>query len=74
MANGTKRAALIVEVDPAELAIRMCEASYGLVRPMPDAREALEAMDEDCRDGWLRAAQAAIDYLSEQRSAAQRPS
>ena len=28
-----RRASLIAEVDPAELAIRMCEANYGIRRP-----------------------------------------
>lgn len=69
-----ERAALIAELDPAELAIRMCEASYGLKRPTPSAMEALAAMDEDCRDGWIRAANAALKYLQEQLAAAQVPS
>ena len=55
--------AFIAEADPAELAIRMCEASYGLTRPCPDPIEALAAMDEDCRNGWMRAAEAALQYI-----------
>lgn len=54
-----------VFVDSAELAIRLCEASYGIKRPMANPRAALAAMDEDCRNGWLRAARAAFDYFSE---------
>jgi hypothetical protein len=55
----------------AELAIRMCEASYGLTRPMPSAVAALAAMDEDCREGWRRAAHAATEYFLECMVAAQ---
>jgi hypothetical protein len=64
----------IAEVDPAELAILMCEASYGLIRPVPGAREALDAMDNECRGGWLRAAKAATDYFVEIINSAKIPS
>jgi hypothetical protein len=70
----SRRATLIAEVDPAELAIRMCEASYGLKRPTPNAATALAAMDEDCRDGWLRAADAALHFIQECLASAQKPS
>lgn len=56
-------------VDPAELAIRLCEANYMLTRPMPDAVQALAAMDPDVRAGWLRSAKAAADYFAEMISA-----
>ncbi|MGE0575401.1 hypothetical protein [Reyranella sp.] len=59
-------------VDPAELAIRLCEANYRLKRPTPDARHALAAMDEDVREGWLRSAKAAADYFAEILNAAER--
>ena len=65
---------MIAEVDPAELAIRLCEANYLLKRPTPDARAALEAMDEDVRLGWLRSAKAAADYFVEIINSAQRVS
>jgi hypothetical protein len=68
------RIQLLAEIDPAELAIRMCEASYGLKRPMPNAQAALEAMDDDCREGWQRAAIAALEYLRECIAIARPPS
>ena len=63
----TKAAAAFVGiVDEAELAVRMCEANYSLVRPdgMSGA-EALDAMEPDVKAGWLRAAQAAMLYFKE---------
>lgn len=74
MAERPMRASLVVELDPAELAIRMCEASYELTRPTPSAIDALNAMDEDCRMGWLRAAEAALRYLQERIADGQKPS
>lgn len=65
---------LVAEIDPVEMAIRMCEASYGLTRPTASAADALAAMDEDCRDGWLRAAAAGLHYVNECLAKAQRPS
>ena len=56
---------LVIQIDPAELAIRLCEANYGLRRPTPDAGAALDAMDEDIRTAWLRSAKAAADYFAE---------
>ncbi|MBG0809872.1 hypothetical protein IY145_10825 [Methylosinus sp. H3A] len=55
----------IVEIDVAELAIRLCEANYGLVRPTPDAGEALAAMEPECSSAWLRSAEAAANYFAE---------
>lgn len=52
-----ERAALVVEIDAAELAVRMCEANYGIRRPEgATGAQALEAMDADCRAGWFRSA------------------
>jgi hypothetical protein len=60
------RAKYVGSIDEAELAVRMCEASYGLTRPKGySATQALEAMDEDCREGWKRAARTAMRYWSE---------
>ena len=56
---------LAIKVDAAELAVRMCEASYGLVRPMPSAQIALDSMTPECREGWLRAAAAAVEYIKQ---------
>lgn len=53
------------EVDPAELAVRLCEANYLIKRPIPDASEALAEMDEEVRTAWRRAAKAAADYFVE---------
>ena len=62
-AVGTKH---IATIDPVELAIRMCEASYNLKRPPGlTARQALNAMEDDSRDGWTRAANAAMEYWRE---------
>lgn len=59
-----KRLAAVCEVDPAELAVRLCEAQYGLKRPQgSSAREALDGMDEEVRLAWLRSAKAAADYF-----------
>ncbi|MBY6244084.1 hypothetical protein [Methylosinus sp. Sm6] len=63
---------LIVEIDPAELAVRMCEANYGLTRPMADARQALAAMTPEVREAWLRSAKAAADYFVEIVNAAKK--
>jgi len=62
----------IAVCDPEELAVRMCEASYGLKRPTPDAKEALAAMEPECREGWLRAARIALIYMGECIADAQR--
>jgi hypothetical protein len=62
-AVGTKH---IAAIDPVELAIRMCEASNNLKRPPGlTARQALDAMEDDSRDGWTRAANAAMEYWRE---------
>lgn len=54
----------IVAIDQAELAVAMCEASYQLRRPEGmTAQDALEAMEADCRAGWLRAAKVAVDMF-----------
>lgn len=68
MSDALKRttAKYIAPVEEAELAVRMCEASYGLTRPAGySAVQALEAMEEDCREGWRRAAQCALRYWAE---------
>ena len=68
------KAYAIATVDPAELAVRLCEANYRLKRPSPNAAEALAAMDPEVREAWLRSAKAAADYFVEIIDAAQRPS
>ncbi len=69
-----KNPALIAEISEAELAVRMCEANYGIKRPPGlSAEEALAAMDQECRDGWRRSVTAAMDYWRECIEAAQRP-
>ena len=60
------RAKYIAPISEAELAVRMCEASYGLARPDGlTAEQALDAMTAECRDGWHRAARAAMNYWAE---------
>ncbi len=69
------KAELIVEMDEAELAIRLCEANYGMKRPTGlNAREAMDAMEEDVREGWRQSAIAAIEYFTECVNAGKRPS
>ena len=61
-----KKLAFITEISEAELACRMCEASYQLKRPSHlTAKQALDAMEDDSRNGWRRAARAAIEYWRE---------
>lgn len=69
-----RRKPAYVEIDTAELAIRMCEASHELTRPMADAQGALDAMDDECRDGWLRAAAVAVEYFQQALATARKPS
>ncbi|MBY6243875.1 hypothetical protein [Methylosinus sp. Sm6] len=66
------KSTLVAEIDPAELAIRLCEANYGLTRPMADARQALAAMTPEVREAWLRSAKAAADYFVEIVNAAKK--
>jgi hypothetical protein len=56
----------IAEISETELACRMCEASYRLKRPLgTTAEQALSTMEDDSRNGWLRAARAAMEYWRE---------
>jgi hypothetical protein len=74
-AADVKNPSLIIEMDAAELAVRLCEANYGLKRPAGlTAQQALDAMDDDVRQGWQRSAVVAMEYLSECVSAGKRPS
>lgn len=59
---GTKT--IVFEIDRNELAVAMCEASYGLKRPEGlTAEETLAAMDPEPRAIWIRAAQVAAEYF-----------
>jgi roadblock/LC7 domain-containing protein len=71
-AKKQRASAFVATIDPAELAVRLCEANYLLKRPMADANSALAAMDEDVRIAWLRSAKAAADYFVEIVNAAER--
>ena len=56
----------ITPISEAELAVRMCEASYRLKRPPgATAEQALDAMDDESRGDWRRAARAAMEYWRE---------
>ncbi len=56
----------IAEISEAELAVRMCEASFGMKRPTgATAAQALNGIDDDVRDLWLKAARAAMEYWRE---------
>lgn len=61
----SKKPFMVCEIDPAELAVRMCEANYGIIRPTPDAKQALASMDKHVAEAWLRSAKAAADYIIE---------
>ena len=56
---------LVAMIDEAELAVRLCEANYRIVRPYPDPQHALANMDDDVRVAWQRSARAALDYIGE---------
>ncbi len=58
----------IAEISEAELACRMCEASYRGLLERPSgltAEQALDAMEPEVRNGWRRAARAAMEYWRE---------
>jgi hypothetical protein len=55
---------LVALIDEAELAVRLCEANYRIVRPHPSAQHALDNMDDDVRAAWQRSAKAALDYIA----------
>lgn len=56
----------IVEMSRAELAVRLCEANYGLQRPEGlTAEDALEALELGVRAAWIRSADAAAAYFEE---------
>jgi hypothetical protein len=68
-----KAAKFIATISEAELAVRMCEASYCMRRPSGStAEQALNAMEDESRDGWRRAAVAAMEYWRECIEAGQR--
>lgn len=56
---------MVITIDPAELAVRLCEANYRMTRPTPDAIQALAAMDDDVAQAWLRSSRAAAEYFTE---------
>lgn len=67
------RTAFVGMIDEAELAVRMCEANYGLTRPNGmNGTEALDAMEPEVRAGWLRSARAALLYFADALARAQR--
>lgn len=56
----------IAAIDPAELAVRIVEASARIKRPPgKSARECLDSLPLEDRDDVLRAANAAMDYWRE---------
>lgn len=68
-----KSLGLVAQISEAELAVRMCEANYGILRPVSSAEQALDAMDEEVRNAWRRSALAAMEYWRECIEAAQQP-
>jgi hypothetical protein len=70
-----KKCDFIAEIDSAELAARIVEACFDLRRPPGlTAKQALEKLDVNDRQGALRAAKAAAEYLTECINAGGRPS
>ncbi len=56
----------VTKISESELAVRMCEASCGMKRPRgATAAQALNGIDGDSRDRWLKAARAAMEYWRE---------
>ena len=52
--------------DACELAVRLCEACYQMKRPAGlTAAEALAVMERECREAWLRTAEAAALYMKQ---------
>jgi hypothetical protein len=61
------RMALLVELDPKELAVRLGEAITLVIRPPGmSADQALRGVDADAREAFLRGAEAAIAYFMAQ--------
>jgi hypothetical protein len=57
---------MIAEISETELAIRICEAGYGMHRPPGmTAEQALDGLDPAVRETMCRSAQAAIQYWRE---------
>jgi hypothetical protein len=66
--------AFIAAIDPAELAVRIIEASGGVKRPPgKTAKQALDDLPDEDRTAALNAARAAAEYLTECVNAGQRP-
>lgn len=58
-------ASVNVRIDLAELTVRMVEAAYQIDRPANmTAAEAMESMDADVRDRWVRAAKVASEFVA----------
>lgn len=56
----------VAEISEAELAVRMCEANYGIRRPTGStAEQALDNMEPEVRRAWRRSANAAMSYWRE---------
>lgn len=64
------KAKYMAEVDPVELAIRIIEAESGLRRPPGTAQHAFDSLEPDTRDRSMRAAVAALNFVSERFAAA----
>jgi len=67
------KAKLVIEINMAELAVRIAEANLQLKRPMANPLQVIEGMEEvekDCGQCWLRGAKAAAEYLTELLNAA----
>lgn len=67
--------ALVAEIDPAELAVRIGEAMMGIPRPdgVP-ARDVLAGSDPVMARRFMRAAEAAASYITDCINKGQKPS
>lgn len=67
--------ALVSEIDPCELAVRIAEAFSEMKRPEgATAREAFDGMDDEIGKAYFRAARVAVEYIAECINAGRKPS
>ena len=62
----------MAEIDPVELAAVMVEAMYGFTRGGLTARQQLDTLPRNVKDGWLRAARAGTKHIIEKMNQARR--
>jgi hypothetical protein len=71
----SKKIVLIAEIDPQELALRIAEGFLGIRRPAgKTAAQALAYFPDEEREGFMRAAAKAAEYISDCVAKGKRPS